>query len=330
MKETRASILLFLSLILFIFSLVILSFWGYQKFFLDSGNAQNKGKGVIEMQPVQIIDSAAIARRDSLEALYNTAISRLGSKLDSSIMFADSLRIPMNAQLEEYAKLKREVSDLLKEKNGNNDLELAKQKIAELQSKVRDLLGKYDMVEAENKRLVAIIEQLKPENKPPVHQPETAPAIIPTSFDTNNTEPVKAPKPPKFGFFAAYDLRLSAWTVTDNKEIETYKAFQADKFIGSFIVNNPNPPVSNNIEMLIVFTAPDGHVIQKSEWESGTFETVNGTKKVYSLKLNFDYTKGEPKKLLFTLAASDFKPGTYTMQVFQNGAQLGKTTRILN
>lgn len=330
MKETRASILLFLSLLLFIFSLVILAFWGYQRYFLTVENTQITGSHLSKMQPVYTRpDSASIIRRDSLENVYAQTISSLGNKLDSSIMYADSLRIPMNAQIEEYARLKKEVVDLLKEKNGNNDLEIAKQKIAELQLRVKDLLGKYDMVEAENKRLVGIIEQLKPPAKTaPVS--ETASAIVPASIGSDIPEAPKMVKPQKFGFFAVYDLRLSAWTVTDNKEIETFKAFQADKFIGSFIVNNPNPPVTNNIEMMVVITAPDGHVIQKSTWESGTFEMQNGTNKVYSMKLNFDYTKGEPKKLLFSLSSNDFQPGAYTLQIFHNGSQLAKTTRILN
>lgn len=87
--------------------------------------------------------------------------------------------------------------------------------------------------------------------------------------------------------------RFLAIMVTDNKELETYQAIQTDKFVGSFIVKN-SKAVNNVAELFIVISQPDGQVLQKSTWESGTFETLNG-RKVYSCKLRFDYTKGEPK-----------------------------------
>jgi len=329
MKETRASILLFLSLMLFIFSLAILSFWGYHRYFKTADPAQSKISPVSKPAG-EIIDPNVIAKRDSLENAYNETINRLGKKIDSSISYADSLRIPMNAQIEEYARLKKEVKELLNEKNRLQDLDLAKAKIEELQIKVNDLLAKYDMVVAENKRLVSVITEINEKQEADQVSVANVP-VTQTSFDSNSAaEPPRPVRQSGLGFYSAYDLHLSAWTITDNKELETYKAYQADKFIGSFIVKNPNPPSSNNIEMLVVITAPDGHVIQKSPWESGTFETADGKNMIYSMKINFDYTKGEPKKLLFTLKADDFIPGTYTMQIFHNGAQLGKTTRVLN
>ncbi len=327
MKETRASILLIFSLILFVVSLVILTTWGYNRYY----NAP-----IIITQPSPTLknssapaDGPAKATRDSLENIYSATINRLGSKIDTSIMYADSLRIPMNNQVAEYAKLRNEVVELLKEKNGTADLELAKEKIAALQIKVKDLLGKYDMVESENKRLLGLLKQVAATKSSQVAG-NTSP-VIPASYDTSPSENSsgRATTPVvNTRFFSAYDMHLTAYTVTDNKEIETAQAYQTDKFIGSFIVKNPNP-TANSIEMVVVITRPDGRVIQKSTWESGTFELVDGSKQIYSMKLRFDYTKGEPKKLLFSVAADDFPSGTYTMHVYHNGALLGKTSKIL-
>lgn len=276
------------------------------------------------------MDAAARATRDSLEKVYTATINRLGGKLDTSIMYADSLRIPMNNQVAEYAKLRNEVIDLLKEKNGTADLDLAKEKISELQTKVKELLGKYDMVESENKRLMTLLKQIAAAKSSSSSIGSSA--VIPASYDTSPAEnpstPASTSPVVNTGFFSAYDLHLSAYTVTDNKEIETVQAYQTDKFIGSFVVKNPNPN-SNSIEMVVVISRPDGSVIQKSTWESGTFELVDGSKKVYSMKVRFDYTKGEPKKLLFSIGADDFPPGTYTMHVYHNGALLGKTSKVL-
>lgn len=333
MKDTRASILLFLSLMLFIISLVILSTWGFSKYF-SSASSNNQAK-IASQTPPPNQQSAIASFRDSLEKIYTETVNKLGNKMDTSIMVTDSLRIPINNQIEEYGKLKTEIIDLLNEKGGAADLELAKQKIEQLQQKVRDLLGKYNKIETENKRLQALLNK-PPDNDQFVSSGSSAPAkgsgtpvaVHHSSSSVNPPATQKLTPPSKINFFTTYDLKLSAWTITDNKEIETYKAYQADKFIGSFVVKNPGI-TENNVEMIVVITAPNGHILQKSSWESGTFETVKGEKKIYTMKVRFDYNQGEPKRILFTLPQPDFIQGTYIMQVYYNGALIGKATRSL-
>lgn len=319
MKEIRSSLLLLVSLLLFLMSFIILCTWGYNAYYRN----KDKAKGEVMMRK----DTAAIAKatrdiaratRDSLRTIYALTIRDMDRRFDSTLAYADSLRVPINLKLAEFYKLKKEISDILKEKNNDADLEMARGKITELQKKVEDLVGKNYEVEQENKKLYAIISQLSKEKT----AEQTSRPVV---YD-NKTIPEK---PGSTGnIFQAYEIRLTAMMVNDDKEAETFQALQADKFVGSLIVKNNNA-VNNVAELFIIINRPDGKVMQKSSWESGTFETMEG-RKIYSLKLRFDYIKGEPKKLLFTLPGEQFIKGTYQMQVYHNGIVIGKISKTLN
>ena len=318
MRDSRSSLLLIVSLLLFLMSFVILCTWGY--------NAYYKTKDEKKATAIFIKDTAAItkatreianATRDSLQKIYAATIQNLDRRFDSTLNYADTLKGSLNVKLAEFYKLKTEISDILKDRSNNADLGLARRKISELQKRIDDLLGKNNEVEEENKRLYAMIQQLSKEKSPEQN-------ILPVVLDT---KPVSNRSTIPVSVFQAYDLHLSAVMVIDDKELETFQAMQTDKFVGSVVVKNNNA-INNVAEIFIVVLQPDGHVLQKSAWESGTFETLDG-KKIYSCKMRFDYIRGEPKKLLFSLSTDKYMKGNYTMQIYYNGSLIGKMYKTL-
>lgn len=315
-SNSRSSLLLIVSLLLFLLSFILLCTWGYNAYYKDG-----------KRPTVLIKDTAAInkttreiasATRDSLQKIYAATIKDLDKRLDSSLSYADTLKGSLNVKLEEFYKLKTEISNILKDKSSNADLGLARRKITELQRRIDELLGKNNEVEQENKRLYAMIKQLSADKN-------TEQSVRPVVFDS---KPVPDKSTAPENIFQAYDLRMSAVMVIDDKELETYQSMQTDKFVGSFIVKNNNA-INNVAEMMIVVVQPDGKVLQKSSWESGTFQTLEG-KKIYSCKMRFDYTRGEPKKLLFSLSTDKYMKGNYTMQVYYNGIMIGKIYKTLS
>ena len=124
------------------------------------------------------------------------------------------------------------------------------------------------------------------------------------------------------------DMRITALTVTDNSEIETSQAFQTDKLVCSLTLKNNNFQ-NNTGDIFIVVLQPNGQTLQKSTWESGTFQSNDG-KKIYSCRLHFDYSKGETKQLLFSLNAANYIKGNYTMQVYCKGVLIGKIVKLLS
>ena len=117
-------------------------------------------------------------------------------------------------------------------------------------------------------------------------------------------------------------------TVTDNKDIETYEAYQTDKLVG-FITLKSTALQNSSGELIIVVLQPDGNVLQKSTWETGTFQSNEG-KKIYSCKLRFDHKAGENNQLSFSLNAASFAKGNYTLQVYSGGVLIGKIIKKLS
>jgi hypothetical protein len=117
--------------------------------------------------------------------------------------------------------------------------------------------------------------------------------------------------------------------VKGTREEETSQAKKVKKFVISFLVQN-NINQYNNAEVFVVVTGPDGEVMQSPVWESRTMDTKNEGKKEYTLKVRFDYEKGEQKRHLFSLDADKYQKGNYTMQVYHNGYMIGQTVKTLS
>jgi hypothetical protein len=310
MRDTKSLLLLLVSLLLVLVSFGLLWTWGYRFY-----NKNELAK--IETRAVAL-DSAAIANniRDSLQNVYNTTLHELDVQLDSTLANTDSLKNQLDIKLGEFYRLRNEITAILKNRNSGNDFKVAKQKIGELQNKVQDLRDKTADVENENNKLNTILTQLDNSNNksgPNTKQPVN-----------NNPEKTNA----SYQVFTASDLKFSALSVNNEEETETTSAEQANKLSGSFTVMNFNSQLTG-AEMMVVVLQPNGRVYKTSGWESGTFNTPDG-KKVYSYKINFNYSKGEAKRLLFSLKAANLMKGNYTMEIYYNGSMIARTVKTLS
>ena len=52
--------------------------------------------------------------------------------------------------------------------------------------------------------------------------------------------------------------------------------------------------------------------------------------KIYSSKMRFDYSKGEIKKLNFSLSSDKYMKGNYILQIYHNGVLIGKLSKSLS
>jgi hypothetical protein len=315
MRDTKSLLLLLVSLLLVLVSFVLIWTWGY--------NFYNKN-GVVKTDIVKqtATDSAAIANKisDSLKQVYASTLKNLDLQLDSTLSNSDSLSNQLDVKLAEFYRLRGEIADILKNKNANNDFVAAKQKIGELQTKVTDLKDKNQIVEKENKKLLDVVNDMVRTDKPPVKNKLAA----------NMAPGIEAEKMsnPVYSAFTTSDMRLFAVTNAGEKEAETNSAEKADKFTGAFTVTNFNSQLTN-AEMMVVVLKPDGKVLKGSGWDSGTFTTTEG-KKIYSYKFNFTYSRGEAKRLAFSLKGGTLSKGNYIMQVYHNGQMIGKISKILS
>jgi hypothetical protein len=313
MRDTKSLMLLLVSLLLVLVSFVLIWTWGY--------NFYSRTE-VLKNNTVKVItDTAAITGKvtDSLHQVYNATLKNLDQQLDSTLSNSDSLSNQLDAKLAEFYRLRSEIAVILKNKNSNNNAAEAKQKIGELQTKVNNLKEKNEIVDKENKKLLDVVNDMVRTDKPPGKN-KLSDNMVP------GIEPEKMN--PVYSAFTASDMRLLALTNADIRETETNAAEKAEKFNGAFTVTNFNSQLTN-AEMMVVVIKPDGKVLKGSGWDSGTFNTAEG-KKIYSYKFNFTYTRGEAKRLAFSLRAGTLIKGNYVMEVYHNGQMIGKIVKALS
>lgn len=328
-KDSRSVIMLLFPVGLLFLSLVLLFALGLR--FYYKGNNKN------ETAPITIIKKEVVAPlpvktdlRDSLQNVYRATVNELDNRLDSIWNNTDTTGGQLAVKLNEFYRLRKEISGLLKNGSSDTDLELAGRKISGLQQKIVQLNEHTRNVEEENRRLKELVDRLQ---KEPKKKEETAvnkplnTTIKPAIPKTTVTAPAPAAGNTTTNSLIASGMKLSAITLTDDKEEETNDAALANKLIASFTVKSNNREYENT-EVEVVILQPDGQVLQSSAWEVGTFNTTEG-KRVYSKKLKFDYLKGENKKLRITLSAEKLLPGNYTMLVYHNGRMIGRTVKQL-
>lgn len=276
-----------------------------------------------QRKEIYIKDSAAVAEgvRDSLSKIYARTITDLDSRLDSTRSSADSLKFQLDNKLSEIFKLKGEIDHILKNRSSTGaDLQLAREKIAELQGLVEELKGQKDSMEEEKKRLNDVMAQLSGEIT----------GLQQTMKKLDDENKILAEKVNLASVFVASELKLTPVTVKNNKEVETDASKKVSKLVVSFAVQN-NVNAYNNADIFVAVTQPDGKVVKNDDvWESTTTTTHSGNKISYTRKIRFDYEKGESKKLLFSLNADEYQKGTYKIQLYHNGYMIGQVSKTLN
>ena len=310
MKGTKSILLLIVSSLLFAVSFTLLWTWGYRVYIKKQGDEVKAG--------VSINSSAGPGTtRDSLQTVYTATINQLDDHLDAVASNTDSLKGQLDKKLGEFYRLRNEIANLLKDRETDANLGLAKQKMEALQQKVTELVDKNKDVENENRKLAAVLQQLAAGKKTPESNAQRTAYDNSAVIDRNITAAV----------LSVSDLRLAAVTTENQRELETMQAQKTEKLVGSFTIKNGSD-AGNTSEVMIIVLQPDGQVVKNSAWESGTFLTSEG-KKVYSYKMRFDNSH-EPKRLLFSLSPDNYQKGNYTMQVWYNGTMLGRVMKTLS
>jgi chromosome segregation ATPase len=271
---------------------------------------------------VYIKDSIAVAEgiRDSLQKIYTGTINDLDTKLDSTITRKDSLQSELSEKLDRIRNLKKEIDNILGKKGvSDEELGLARSKINELQKVISELRQQNGSMEEEKKRLTLVMEQMNGDIG----------GLQESMKKLSEENKALSDKINLASIFVASEVRLSAVTVKGSKEEETSQAKKAEKFVFSFLVQN-NVNEYTGAEVFVVITSPDGQVLQNEGWESKSFDTKNEGRKEYTLKVRFDYEKGEQKLNIYTLNTDKYQKGNYIMQIYHNGYMIGQTVKTLS
>jgi myosin heavy subunit len=257
------------------------------------------------------------AIKDSLQRLFNEKTY----ELDTTKMMTDSLKGTLDSTWAKILELRKQIGDILKNRNATRtDLKKARDLIVEYKEKVEEMRAQNSDLETERTRLNGMLSQLNNEMKGLQDNIQKI-----TEENKELTETIN-----QASTFIASDMRLSVVTTkTGNKETEASTAKKADKLIFSFTLQN-NITKSSFYDVYVVIVQPGNKVLQTDVWGADYFISKTEGTKAYTAKIHFEYTRGEKKKIIYTLQPDNFLSGTYVMQVYQNGISLGETTKLLN
>ncbi len=335
MRESRLSLLLIISLSILVVCFLALGIWGYQFY-----SRVDK----IVMKPV--LKKSDSLTQDSLLKIYTVTIKNLEEKLGTTYNNAGALEDTLNVRLDDYYRLKNEVSNMLTNPKSDEDFVNANSKIQELQVAMDALRKTNANVSEENKRLYQILANMK--NTAREDDKKTVIVSTPKSLTPNknvtpkfvsNTVPYKSPEKQISKTPSPSSIAAIPATTSSNPEIKTNSdVLISDIALSKSKINNANnlelvgsfavkSSLQNNksTDIMVVVTQPDGKVVQKSNWESGSFNSQDG-KKIYSCKFKIEGNNKEVKKIKFTLPADQSLQGNYSIQLYNNGQRIGSSS----
>ncbi len=286
----------------------LLGTWGYVLY------DKNKSTQDIQVKSAEVTN--ATTGRDSVQTIYNEALSRL----DSLVGTNNNLSGQLNDRQTEIVKLKNQINGIMKNKNASvADLQRARSLIGTLNGKINNL-------EAEVARLMGENQQLATSNTVLTEEK----SVLQTDLQTTTTQKEELAQKVDVGStFSASNITIKGVDEKGNgKEKETDKAKKVNKLVVSFDVEN-RIAQSGPADLYVVVTAPDGQVVSNASMGSGTLTTRTEGDRPYTYKTGIEYEQGTRKNVSVPLRQEKFQTGNYKVEVYQNGFKIAEGIRSL-
>lgn len=286
----------------------LLGTWGYVLY------DKNKTQETIQVKSAEV--SSATTARDSVQTIYNEALTRLDSLVGSN----NSLTGQLTDRQSEIVKLKNEINGIMRNKNAtSSDLKRARNLISSLNDKINGL-------EAEVARLMGENQQLATTNTVLTNEKQTLTTNLQT---TTQQKEELSQKVDVASTFAASNFNIKGIDEKGNgKEKETDKAKKVNKLVVSFDVEN-RIAQSGPADLYVIVTGPDGQVISNPTMGSGTLTTRADGERAFTTKQSIEYEQGTHKTVSFPLRQDKFQTGNYKIEVYHNGFKIAEGNRSL-
>ncbi len=286
----------------------LLGTWAY---FLYDKNDSTKQ---IQVKTAEV--STAMTAKDSVQLLYNDALTRLDSITGSN----NNLSGQLSDRQSDITKLKNEINRIMRDKNATAaDYRKAKSLISELNGKIANLEMEVARLSGENQQLAATNTHLTQERN-----------VLQTNLQTTTAEKEElASTVDVASTFTASNIQITPIHEKKNgKEKVTTTAKRVDKLVVSFDVEN-RVARSGPADMYVIVTGPDGKVINDPNLGSSTLTTRNDGDKPYTFKTTAEYEQGTRKTVSVPLRQNNFQTGDYKIEVYQNGFKIAEGVRTL-
>jgi uncharacterized phage infection (PIP) family protein YhgE len=286
----------------------LLGTWGY--FLYDKNQSDEK------IQVTQTQANSAMSSRDSVQLLYNDALTRLDSLTGNN----NNLQGQVSERQSEISKLKNEINSILRKRNATAaELSRAKSLIATLNGKIANLEQEVARLTGENQQLASNNTQLTAEKQ-----------VLETNLQTTTAQKDElAATVDVASTFSASNIAIRPVNEKRNgKEKETTTAKRVDKLVVSFDVEN-RVARSGPADLYVIVTGPNGQVVSDASMGSGTLTTRADGDRQYTYKSTLNYEQGTRKSVQIPLRQNDFQTGNYKIEIYQNGFKIAEGIRSL-
>ncbi len=286
----------------------LLGTWGY---FLYDKNQSDE-----TIQVTQTQANTAMSSKDSVQLLYNDALTRLDSITGNN----NNLQGQLGERQTDITKLKNEINSILRKKNATQaEVTRAKSLIATLNGKIANLEQEVARLSGENQQLASNNTQLTSEKQ-----------VLETNLQTTTAEKDElASTVDVASTFSASNIAIKPVNEKRNgKEKETTTAKRVDKLMVSFDVEN-RVARSGPADLYVIVTGPSGQVVSDVSMGSGTLTTRADGDRPFTYKSSLNYEQGTRKNVQIPLRQNDFQTGNYKIEIYQNGFKIAEGVRSL-
>jgi len=283
--------------------------WGYLLW------NNNKQEQVQTQQQAQI--SKVTDEKGQLQKNFDDALVRLDSLTGTN----NKLTAQLNEGNTEISKLKGRIRDILKKEHITEaEKKKAEDLIKELNDKIGNLEQQVAQLTQDNQQLTNDKQQLTQDKEK-------------LTNDLTTTTAAKQDLEKKVDI--ASTLNASNISITpmherkDGKDKETTTARKVNKLVIGFDVAN-RIAQTGQTDVYVCITGPDGKPISVPALGSGNFTSRDDGDKIYTAKVPVDFEAGKSKSVQFAWKQnSEFQKGNYKIEIYHNGFKIGEGTREL-
>ncbi|MDR3713908.1 MAG: hypothetical protein P4L51_13890 [Puia sp.] len=283
--------------------------WGY---LLWNNNKQEQVQQQQTQQIAKVTDE-----KGQLQKNFDDALVRLDSLTGTN----NKMQSQLSERQTEIGKLKGNIRGILKkEKLTEAEKKKAEDLIKELNDKINNLEQEVARLTQENQQLNADKTQLTADKEKlttDLQTTTTAKQDLEKKVDVAST-------------LNASNIAISPIHEKSNgKEKVTTTAKRVNKLVISFDVDN-RIAQTGQTDVYVCITGPDGQPVSVPALGSGTFTTREEGDKVFTAKVPVDIEAGKKKSVQFAWKQnSDFKIGSYKIEIYHNGFKIGEGTKEL-
>lgn len=222
----------------------------------------------------------------------------------------------ITAQQEQIQLQKREIADLLaKGKLTKNELTKARKMIAEYETSIAAMTKQVEELTAQNTQLTNANQTLTADL--------SNERVMTTTLSEQNKGLSK--KVEVGSLLKIANLDVEAIKRRNNgKEVEVGKAKAAESLKISFETGENKVLDPGNMSLYVRIINPKGETIAVQDQGSGTMASATNTESItYTKKADFDYDQ-QNKKVVVYWSQNITTPGTYKVEVYQNGYVVGQ------